>query len=152
MTEEKTYLSNELCQIFGISKSTLFRWEKDNIIPAPTRDMNNRRLYSSKHILAIHRHNVKKLYNTAAGSEDQNRIQAAHEELSLIKYIYEGDSFGLTELQEIGRKGNLSDKTLKQLLQTAIDKYDIGDPILINILQFVITQIEKPESEPQEDR
>ena len=39
----KRYTPNELCQLMGLSKSTLFYWERENLIPKAKRSLNLRR-------------------------------------------------------------------------------------------------------------
>ncbi|NJL16687.1 MAG: MerR family transcriptional regulator [Nitrospira sp.] len=39
-----------MCDLFDISKATLFRWERDGVITRPTRDWRNWRLYTRKNV------------------------------------------------------------------------------------------------------
>jgi len=39
----KKFTPHELCQALGISKSTLFYWERENLIPKAHRSLNLRR-------------------------------------------------------------------------------------------------------------
>jgi hypothetical protein len=40
----------EVCQLFDISKATLYRWEREGLISMPSRDWRNWRLYTSTNI------------------------------------------------------------------------------------------------------
>ena len=48
------YRTNEVCQMAGISRSTLFRWLKDGVVSAPAgRDWRGWRLFSTPQIEQI---------------------------------------------------------------------------------------------------
>ncbi|MBX3326209.1 MAG: MerR family transcriptional regulator [Nitrospira sp.] len=40
----------QVCQLFDISKATLFRWEREGVIARPARDWRNWRLYTRKNV------------------------------------------------------------------------------------------------------
>lgn len=42
--------ANQVCQLFDISKATLFRWEREGVIARPARDWRNWRLYTRKNV------------------------------------------------------------------------------------------------------
>jgi hypothetical protein len=42
--------ANQVCQLFDISKATLFRWEREGVIAEPARDWRNWRLYTPKNV------------------------------------------------------------------------------------------------------
>ena len=42
--------ANQVCQLFDISKATLFRWEREGVIARPARDWRNWRLYTPKKV------------------------------------------------------------------------------------------------------
>ena len=44
------FKTNEVCDLFDISKATLFRWERDGVIAGPARDWRNWRLYTKKNV------------------------------------------------------------------------------------------------------
>ena len=43
----------EVCQLFDISKATLYRWEREGLLSMPSRDWRNWRLYTSSNISEI---------------------------------------------------------------------------------------------------
>ncbi len=51
MKNKKFYTTNEVCNILGIVKNTLFNWESAGKIPKARRDpMNNYRVYTGKEV------------------------------------------------------------------------------------------------------
>ena len=48
--KQKRYKTNDICEIFDISKATLFRWEKEGLISGVGRDWRNWRLYTDRTI------------------------------------------------------------------------------------------------------
>jgi DNA-binding transcriptional MerR regulator len=40
----------QVCDLFDISKATLFRWEREGVITQPARDWRNWRLYTRKNM------------------------------------------------------------------------------------------------------
>jgi DNA-binding transcriptional MerR regulator len=40
----------QVCDLFDISKATLFRWEREGVIAQPARDWRNWRLYTRKNV------------------------------------------------------------------------------------------------------
>ena len=53
MTSNKTYRAKEICEMFDISKVTLFRWEKDGKISTVKRDWRGWRIYTEVNITEI---------------------------------------------------------------------------------------------------
>jgi hypothetical protein len=51
--KKKIYKTSEICDLFDISKATLFRWEKEGLISSVGRDWRNWRLYSSRTVEEI---------------------------------------------------------------------------------------------------
>lgn len=47
------YKTNQVCDLFDISKATLFRWEREGLISGPPRDWRNWRLYTKKNVAEI---------------------------------------------------------------------------------------------------
>ncbi|MBI1821922.1 MAG: MerR family transcriptional regulator [Nitrospirae bacterium] len=45
----------DICRMFDISKSTLFRWEKEGLISNIGRDWRNWRIYSQQNLVEIKR-------------------------------------------------------------------------------------------------
>jgi DNA-binding transcriptional MerR regulator len=49
----KRYKTIEVCELFDVSRATLFRWEREGLISGPSRDWRNWRLYTPRHIKEI---------------------------------------------------------------------------------------------------
>ncbi len=52
---KKRYTTKEVCEAFGISKGTLFRWESEKLLSGVERDWRNWRLYSEDNMRQIRR-------------------------------------------------------------------------------------------------
>jgi DNA-binding transcriptional MerR regulator len=52
---KKAYKTKEICDLFDISKATLFRWEREGLISEVGRDWRNWRLYSDRTVTEIRR-------------------------------------------------------------------------------------------------
>ncbi|MBI5192559.1 MAG: MerR family transcriptional regulator [Nitrospirae bacterium] len=53
MKKNKKYNTQEVCEIFDISKATLFRWESEGQITNVMRDWRNWRIYSDENLAEI---------------------------------------------------------------------------------------------------
>jgi DNA-binding transcriptional MerR regulator len=51
--KKKMYKTNEVCEMFDISRATLFRWEREGVISGPPRDWRNWRLYTAENVEQI---------------------------------------------------------------------------------------------------
>lgn len=52
-SSRKRYKTIEVCELFDVSRATLFRWEREGLISGPSRDWRNWRLYTALHIKEI---------------------------------------------------------------------------------------------------
>jgi DNA-binding transcriptional MerR regulator len=52
-SKKKLYKTNEICEMFDISRATLFRWEREGVISGPPRDWRNWRLYTTENVEQI---------------------------------------------------------------------------------------------------
>ena len=50
---KKLYKTNEVCDLFDISRATLFRWERQGLISGPPRDWRNWRVYTVDNVEQI---------------------------------------------------------------------------------------------------
>jgi len=53
VAKKKLYKTNEVCEMFDISRATLFRWEREGLITGPPRDWRNWRLYTADNVEQI---------------------------------------------------------------------------------------------------
>jgi DNA-binding transcriptional MerR regulator len=142
MISNHVYSTAEVCEMFHISKSTLFRWERDGLLPAVGRDLSNQRQYTQKHIQAISQIQQEKLgrqFERAAKTEDKASLQEISEALSLRKFL-QGDMTGLYELAEYPQ---LPPEVMCQLLQIAMEQYKPGDSVFCDIIETVLQQSRK---------
>jgi MerR HTH family regulatory protein len=51
--KKRLYKTNEVCDLFDISRATLFRWERQGLISGPPRDWRNWRLYTADNVEQI---------------------------------------------------------------------------------------------------
>ncbi len=51
--KKSRYKTIEVCEMFDVSKATLFRWEREGLISGPPRDWRNWRVYTPDNIKEI---------------------------------------------------------------------------------------------------
>jgi len=121
MTTKTTFSPAEICEMFGIVKTTLFRWEADKKLSPVRRKLNKEREYTKTHVKEIahmHIETLSQLYERAAEAEDPQQMAKIHEALTMTKILYLDDPSGVTELaQQIP----LTDKVIQQLLKKATE-------------------------------
>ena len=139
MQKEKFYTTAEVCEMFNISKSTLFRWERDGLLQSIPRDISGQRKYGQEHLRQISERQKEKLgrrYLQIAENGDEESYWEISEALALNKFL-EGDATGLFELAE---HPQVSAEIQVQLLRIALDHYLPGDPIFQEIIKIVYEQ------------
>lgn len=130
-----TYSSAEICAIFDITKSTLFRWEERGEMPEidglrfpltpPIRTTHEERMYTQEQVVQIARYQMERLsrqIDRLAESQPEQAEQV-YRRLSWLKY-YQGDATGLREImgrREIG---------WPELLQRLADLAVVRPPVL----------------------
>jgi len=138
MKKDKKYLPVEIYKMFDISKSTLFRWEKEEGFPPLERGDNGERQYNQTHVEWIGEKKVARLkrqYKFAIKAEDLERMEEIQTLLTKYKVLYLEDPTGLDELQF----HHYSEETLKELLEKATE-YDSSDPAFKQIIAAVYKQ------------
>lgn len=53
LRSKKRYKTRDVCNLFDISKATLFRWEKEGLLSNVSRDWRNWRLYTDNNVKEI---------------------------------------------------------------------------------------------------
>jgi DNA-binding transcriptional MerR regulator len=137
MRAQRTYAPAEICEIYGIARSTLFRWEAEGVIPTVARDITNQRRYTHEHIRAINKRQYGQLrqrFERALQSEDRLIQTEIMECLSLRKFM-EGD---VTGLYELGESPSLTPRTIRQLLRAAIEECEPTDALFSEILEVIL--------------
>ena len=138
MKKEKTYRPVDLYTMFDISKSTLFRWEKDKDCPPVERDEDGERRYTQAHVHWLGAKKfarIKRQYQIAIKNEDLARMEELHRLMTKYKVLYLENSTGFEELQH----QELSPETIKALLLEATE-YDPGDEAFKKIITAVYNQ------------
>ncbi len=139
MSDNRVYSTAEICEMFDISKSTLFRWEREGILDPVPRDISNQRQYGQEHITAIseiQKEKLSKRYERAMTRGNANGVLKIAEAVSLRKFL-EQDMTGLYELAEMQ---DVSGDTLKQLMKIALEEYDPDDEIFCEIVRVLWEQ------------
>jgi hypothetical protein len=134
--KDNIYSTAEVCEMFGISKSTLFRWEREGLLPPISRDISGQRLYTQDHLIAISKRQKKQLgkqFESAIAAGDQNGLLQISEALALRKF-FEGDITGLYELAELP---TVSADAIRQLMQIGLDQYTPSDPLFCEIIRVL---------------
>jgi DNA-binding transcriptional MerR regulator len=134
--KDQIFSTAEVCEMFSISKSSLFRWEREGLLPAIPRDINGQRQYNPDHISAISKRQKKKLgkqYAHAIKTGDETSLLQISEAVAMRKFL-EGDVTGLYELAELPE---VSNETLLQIMQIGMDQYEPGDPTFCEIIRVL---------------
>jgi DNA-binding transcriptional MerR regulator len=138
---ESVYSPAQICKKFGISKSTLLRWEAKGHIPAPGRNLRGERRYTPAHCQAIARFVQLQRYPQryaqilAEGTEEaRSKLTEIGEQNALFKFVYLRDPTGLVELREYSP---LAPETIRQLLRAAADEYGPGEDRFWDIIDVV---------------
>ncbi len=142
MARKHTYSTVEVCELFGISRSTLFRWEKEGWFPHVERDEMGQRLYTDTHLRAIAqrlKERYKRQYEQALSAEDKRRMENLARALSFVKFL-EGKMEGLQELAEYDE---LPDHIITQLLRFALERHTPSDAEFCQIMYVVYDQCRK---------
>lgn len=132
-----TYTPAEICKMFDISKSTLFRWEREGEISPPDRDLRQRRYYTQKHRAEIAELLMRRDYERMMRAEKEpgaeERMKALSEQISLRKFVHLQDRTGLYQLAE---HETLSSDTIHQLLQEA-QRYEPSSDVFREIIRVI---------------
>jgi len=130
------YSTAEVCEMFNISKSTLFRWERDGELPPIARDITGQRQYNLDHITAISEKQKKQLgkrYAHAIKTGNETSLIRITEAVAIRKFL-EGDITGLYELAELP---DVTPDTLRQIMQIGLDQYQPGDRTFCEIIRVL---------------
>ncbi len=118
-----TKSTEEVCRIFGISKSTLFRWEQEGRIPPPKRTGRMKeRMYASAQLEALLMLCFRPVFNQAFAGEDCAVIANAFESLFLTKVLI-GKTVGVDEIRAFAKQRPLAPSTMKGLLAAAATQF-----------------------------
>lgn len=136
------YSPSEVCIMFEISKSTLFRWEQEGKISPVPRKISGERIYSDVHLFelaTIVKETLHREYKIALQRDDMSRLSQIMEALSTIKAIYLNDVSGVRELGELN---HLSDEITRELLLKAAS-VNLQDRLFREIIEVVYKKMIK---------
>lgn len=142
MINPRVYSTADICELFDISKNTLFRWEETGLLPRVQRDLNNQRQYTQEHIRTISQKEIDKFrnqYKRKVEKEDDAGSEELWETISLMKFL-EGNMIGLRELEELPQ---LSPGIIRKLLHTAIKDYTPREATFVEIMRVLYIQSRK---------
>jgi len=125
---KRDYGTAEACKLFNISKSTLFRWERDGVLRPVARDHHNHRRYDPKQVSEVVARKARHRYESVA---DRPELAITIIEENALAKLTSGDESGLCELAELDV---LSCVTIKRLIQLA-EAYEPDDTLFTEILR-----------------
>ena len=128
--------SSDICKLFGMSKSTLFRWEEQDSFPPIERTASDARQYSLEivHWLANDlRERHGKQYSQAIKRVDQARLGELHREMQRLKFIA-GDS---TSLYEMIAADEITPQIIHDRLGILLLLYEPGDSFFSEALHVL---------------
>lgn len=143
--EEKTYTPGEVCDMFDLARTTLFRWEELDEIPRAIRDDKDRRTYRWEHLQSIARLVRRKIgedINTPSrySADQEYPPPQLAEQLYRLEFIMEKDPCrALRMLSALSEKHRFSKVTLDLLLDKVRERPS-GDPVRQKILELLMQQ------------
>lgn len=140
----KTYSPSEVCDLFQVAKTTLYRWETDGKISPVPRKRGGEREYKQSHIAEIAKLQLKDLskeHRLASRSENETWMKKILQTKSIIKTLYLEDLSGVYELAE--SRETLSKETVRELLLKAAD-LEPEDALFEGIIELVHMKTPRP--------
>jgi DNA-binding transcriptional MerR regulator len=141
---ERTYTPAEVCELFDVARTTLFRWEEQEEIPKAVR-VGGERIYTQEHLRTIQALMRKRLREeiNAASRYDQDQEHPTVDQLERLcrlEFVSPGEQkHGLQTLLALSKRHRLSEKTLDLLIKLA-SRRPIGDPLREMIWELLSTQ------------
>ena len=124
------YTPAEICELFDIARTTLFRWEKEGVMPAVARDKKGNRIYTDKHLKSIGQKVTRRLKELAEqiqfsigklgkgdSEEESINLDNLYCEYSYMSYIINRDATRLVELKERAKNGRLPEDIRTRILE-----------------------------------
>ncbi len=135
----KTYTTADLCELFKISKSTLYRYESEEGFPPVTRDIrrSEQRLYNKEHLLAISDLQMKQIREMGDRRGDQSVLDRSLE-MRAVQRIWAGQVIlGIEELSAMAKERPLAIDTIRQLLRFAFFELEPNQPSFAEMLDLI---------------
>jgi DNA-binding transcriptional MerR regulator len=141
MARSECLSTNEVCEFFDISKSALFRWEKEGLIGQVDRSDGDQRKYCKKNMEEIIKikfqkrcKRLKEISGKMNALEFEDKFYTWMQDKSVAKII-SGNFMGVRELIELGQPINSSNT--KKLMKYALEKYEPDEFRFQSILSIV---------------
>ncbi|MDX2030472.1 MAG: MerR family transcriptional regulator [Blastocatellia bacterium] len=141
---ERTYTPAEVCELFDVARTTLFRWEEQEEIPKAIR-REGERIYTQEHLQTIQslmRKRLREEINAASryDPDEEHPTVDQLERLCRLEFVSPGEQkHGLQTLLALSKRHRLSKKTLDLLIKLA-SRRPIGDPLREMIWELLSTQ------------
>jgi len=153
--EERTYSPAEICQRFGLARSTLYRWEEQDEIPKPIRSgKKDERVYTQEHFRRIAELARKKIADEINAPSRYSADKAyppfeLAEKLYLLEIVSDNDPLHAVEtLAALSKKHQLSVQTLDSLQEIVLER-KAGDLVRRKILELLV-EFEKMVADPDQ--
>lgn len=141
---DRTYTPAEVCELFDVARTTLFRWEEQDEIPKALRK-ENERFYTQEHMRSIEvlmRKRLREEINAASryDPDEEHPTFDQLERLCRLEVVSPGDQeHGLRTLYALSKRDRLSQKTLDLLIKLA-SRRPIGDRMREQIWNLLSAQ------------
>lgn len=132
----------QVCELFGISKSTLLRWEKAGFIPSAKRDDLNQRLYTQEDVREIAqqtKHQITNQFERIGSTKSEEDAEKAFENLYVLKFIRDEPDV-LTELNYFPK---LSADSIRKLCRIGLERYEPWSKEFIQLAKIIAQKGEK---------
>jgi len=134
--------ASEISELFGVSKSTLFRWEFQSWMPTVPRDASGARTYRPQHVAAIARFQISRLepmFRHATATEDKDLMKRLFADLTFRKLL-SGDITGLSQMVS---RGSMDEDTIRDSLIWLARAWSLKDPGFADALDIIARQCKK---------
>ena len=143
LSMNRQYSTAEVCNLFNVSKSSVFRWEHDGFLGEVKKGKKGR-VYSQENLKKICSLTSKKrlaqTYKYAAKIKKRNPslagkvLKEEEQEKSVSKFL-SGEYLGLQELIE-GRS-KIENHNIKRLLKYIIENYETHDKAFCQVIRLI---------------
>lgn len=142
MEKKLTYSPAEVCDLFDISKSTLLRWERENIISPAKRDSADQRQYAEENLREIGQQLKRQIvtqFKRTNLSNNNEELNKAYENLYIWKFILNEP----TALDELENYPILSSQAIRKLHRIGLERYEPSSPMFCRVAKIIAQKSEK---------
>ncbi len=146
MKDGRRYSTVEVCEMFRVSRSTLFRWEREGMLGEVERGIDDDRKYSSENLKLLRNKKFSKQYKSQIVQSDKSKYNINHykqnitnitQDMSVSKVLI-GDITGLVELED--QQEPLKPKHAQHLLRFATNELEPKDEQFCRIIHLIATR------------